>query len=112
MDGEGRLFFAIGVDIDEQVEADFNEWYNADHLPTVVGCPGFVRGCRYMVEDEGLPRYWAIYEVESKEALRTPELRAISGFRHFEPHIRNQQLHWVRSRSPMIEHVALGGHPE
>jgi hypothetical protein len=98
----GKLFFAIGVDVDPAVEADFNEWYDTDHLPTVVGCPGFVTGCRYEVEGEGLPRFWAVYEVESKNVMKTPELRAIAGFGRFEQAILRQQRHWFTSLTPLL----------
>ena len=106
MTDEGRLLFAISVDIDPEVEDEWNEWYNSAHLPTVVGCPLYVAACRYKLEREtaGMPRYWAVYEIESKEALRTPELQAIAGFGRFEPHIRNTQRHFFRSLVPIIRH--------
>jgi hypothetical protein len=102
----GRLYFAIGVDVDPDLADAFNEWYDTDHLPTVVGCPGFLGGCRYEARGEGLPRFWAVYEVESKAALKTPELAAISGFGRFEEAIVRRQILWLTSLTPVILHGA------
>lgn len=102
--GNGSLFFAVGVDIDPEVEDEFNEWYNADHLPTVVGCPGFITGRRYETRGKDLPRFWAVYEVESKDALRSPELMEIAGFGRFEQSILRQQTLWVTSLTPLLVH--------
>src|SRR4051812_44249608 len=68
MSEAGRLYFATGVDIDPAAEDEFNEWYDTDHLPSVVACPGFLWGCRYRIDHRDSPRYWVVYEVESREA--------------------------------------------
>ena len=104
MSEAGRLYFATGVDIDPAVEDEFNEWYDTDHLPSVVACPGFLWGCRYRVDHRDSPRYWVVYEVESREALGTPELQAISGFGRFTDAISNQQIRWFRSLTPVLRH--------
>ena len=104
MNEPGRLYFAIGVDIDPELEDAFNDWYDTDHLPTVVGCPGFITGCRYRSEEPGEPRYWAVYEVESRAALKTPELAAIAGFGRFEAAIVSRKVMWFRSLMPVLRH--------
>ncbi len=38
----------IWTDIPADIEADFNDWYNREHLPDrIQGMPGFLRGRRY-----------------------------------------------------------------
>jgi hypothetical protein len=104
--GVGNLSFAVGVDVDPEVEAEFNAWYDTDHLPRVVACPGFVSGRRYELRGRDLPRYWAVYEVESREALKTPELEAISGFGRFEEAISDHRIVWLTSLTPPLFHGA------
>ena len=100
----GSLYFAVGIDVDPEHEAAFNEWYNGDHLPSVVGCPGFRSGRRYEMRGRDLPRFWAVYEVESKDALQSPELAAISGFGRFEEHVSNHRIVWLTSLTELLVH--------
>ena len=105
MSADGQLWYVIGVDIDPQYEADFDEWYDTDHLPTVVACPGFISGRRFVSDDpDQSPRFLAAYEVESPETLRTPELREIAGFAQFADKVKNIRQLWFRSHGPVITH--------
>lgn len=74
-----ELLSIVSVDVDRAVEAEFNAWYNDVHVPEVLACPGWIWGSRY-VSTDGEPRYLAIYEMESEDAMWTPELQAIKGF--------------------------------
>ena len=105
----GNLFFAVGVNVDPAVEAAFNDWYDTDHLPAVVACPGFVSGRRFELRGRELPRYWAVYEVESRDTLHTPELAAISGFGCFEEAISEHRIVWLTSLTPLLLHGEGGG---
>lgn len=104
MNEAGAMFFAIGVDVEPAVADEFNRWYDTDHLPTVVGCPGFLNGRRFETKGDRLPRYWAVYEVTGREALETPELQAISGFGRFEEAIVRRQIHWLTALTPLVVH--------
>jgi hypothetical protein len=105
MSTQGTLYFVISVDIDPEVEDEFNEWYDTRHLPEVTACPGFVSGRRFRADgDDQSPRYLAVYEVESRDVMKTEALKAIRGFDRFEPHIRNAQRYWFRSAGPVIAH--------
>jgi len=76
------------VDIVSDAEEAFNAWYNQDHLPQVLACPGFLSGARYECT-AGEPRYLAIYELDSEEALTTPEMRRVRGWGEMFPVVRN-----------------------
>lgn len=102
----GALYFAVGIDVDPAVEDAFNHWYDTDHLPSVVACPGFRTGRRYALRGRGLPRYWAVYEVESRDALHTPELAAVSGFGAFAEHVSNHRILWLTSLTEPVVHDA------
>jgi Carbon-nitrogen hydrolase len=59
-----------------------------DHLPQVLACPGFVSGTRYECT-AGEPCYLAIYELETENALTTPEMQRVRGWGEMFPFVRN-----------------------
>ena len=59
------------------LEEEFNDWYDTEHFPQRRALPGFLSGSRWVCLD-GWPRYLALYELESLDALATPEYRAVS----------------------------------
>lgn len=83
-----KLIMEVRVDIDPEKEDEFNDWYNKVHIPGIVNCPGFISGRRYR-SVRGEPRYMALYEIESVEALKSPQFKEESGWYQFEPHIKN-----------------------
>ncbi len=52
-------------------EHRFNEWYDTEHIPVRMKAPGFLRARRYQEVDS--LKYLAVYEMESPEAIKTPE---------------------------------------
>jgi hypothetical protein len=83
-----RVILLTSVDVVPQGEAEFNRWYNEKHLPEVLACPGFVSAARYECT-QGEPRYIAVYELESEDALRTPEMQSVRGWGDMFPFVRN-----------------------
>lgn len=61
-----------------EVEGEFHDWYDLEHMPSRAQVPGFLTAHR-MVCVEGWPRYAAMYDLESLEVLNTPAYQAISG---------------------------------
>jgi hypothetical protein len=75
-------------------EDEYNAWYDNEHLPDVVGIPGYVSGRRYRLSDYQRPhlpasrhRYLTIYEIEGdlgeifaarEAAMRTSTVRETS----------------------------------
>ena len=76
------------VDIAPGAEEEFNRWYNEQHLPEVMGCPGFRSAARYECT-LGEPRYIAVYELESAQSLETPEMKRVRGWGEMFPYVRN-----------------------
>ena len=72
-----RALLLLMNDVPAEHEAEFNKWYNEEHLPERVGLPGFLSSRRF-VSLEGTPRYVALYDLESAAALQTPEYLALS----------------------------------
>jgi hypothetical protein len=69
---KGRGIFLAYTDIDPKYEEEFNAWFNTEHLPELLGLPGFLDAARY-VAYKGSPKYLAVYELESAEAVKTAE---------------------------------------
>lgn len=74
---EAGALLLVMIDIDPDYEDDFNRWYNEEHFPERVGLPGFVSARRYLSRDGEGPKYLALYELESEQALHTPEYLAL-----------------------------------
>lgn len=75
-------------------EAEFNDWYNREHIPALSSVPGVLAARRYRAA-EGSPRYVALYH------LATPEVQATAAWKdaassawtermrpHFRDHLR------------------------
>ena len=86
--GEG-LFLVYTDLIDPKYEEEFNAWYNTEHLPELLTLPGFLDAARY-VATRGAPKYLAVYELTSIEAVRSPEFS------------RRQRTPWETRMSPRV----------
>ena len=57
-----------------EVEEDFNEWYNREHIDERVWMPGFHRARRYADANSNADiKYFATYETDKVEDLADPE---------------------------------------
>jgi hypothetical protein len=83
-----KLIMEVRVDIDPEKEEEFNDWYNNVHLPGIVNCPGFTSGRRYR-SIRGEPKFMALYEIESVDALKSEQFIEESGWYQFETGIKN-----------------------
>jgi hypothetical protein len=71
---KGNGIFLVYTDIDPKFEEEFNAWYNTEHLAELLNLPGFLDAARYMAYKGG-PKYLAVYELASGDALKTPEFQ-------------------------------------
>lgn len=71
--GKGMLL--TSMDIDSADEADFNRWYDREHLEERVAIPGFLEARRY-VAHEGRPKYLCLYSTATFDVLDSPAYRA------------------------------------
>jgi heme-degrading monooxygenase HmoA len=69
----GLLF--VASDVDAADEADFNRWYDKEHVEERVRIPGFLSGARYL-SLEGGRKYLGLYRTESLEVFRSAGYRA------------------------------------
>ncbi|MBO0834821.1 MAG: hypothetical protein J2P28_04775 [Actinobacteria bacterium] len=89
--GSGLLL--VMVDVDENHEQEFNRWYDEEHFPERLQCPGFLGG-RRLVAVEGEPKYLALYDLESPEVLQSPEYLRMQPPSEWQ---RQVTRHWTRS---------------
>ncbi len=95
-----KCILLVLCEIDAEVEADWNRWYNEEHLPAALACPGVIHGARYKsagevsLTDHGARErantvaYTTLYEVEGPETLETPEFLAMAGWYQFTDRIK------------------------
>src|ERR1700692_3157906 len=70
--GKGMLL--TSMDIGPPDEAEFNRWYNREHLEERVAIDGFLEARRY-VADQASPKYLSLYSTESFAVLDSPAYR-------------------------------------
>ena len=70
--GKGMLL--TSMDIDPSHEAEFNRWYDREHLEERVAIEGFLEARRY-VAHQGSPKYLSLYSTESFDVLDSPAYR-------------------------------------
>jgi hypothetical protein len=69
--------YIVHTDVPADVVADYNAWYDQEHLPRLVGVPGIERARRFVADDQQSPRYLTAYDLSIKDAFESPEgLRA------------------------------------
>ncbi len=72
MAGKGMLLTSMNIDAAH--EAEFNRWYDREHLEERVAIDGFLEARRY-VAHEGNPKYLSLYSTETFEVLDSPAYR-------------------------------------
>jgi hypothetical protein len=70
--GKGMLL--TSMDVDAGHEADFNRWYDREHLEERVAIEGFVEARRYVAVD-GAPKYLSLYATETFDVLDSAAYR-------------------------------------
>lgn len=92
MAGKGRYLLIVSMDVDPEKEALFNEVYDTEHVPALGHVPGVLAARRFRRQDEttlfvggerrtsrsdDLPRYVALYELESPDVLTSQAFCAV-----------------------------------
>ena len=72
MAGKGMLLTSMNIDAVD--EAEFNRWYDREHVEERVAIDGFLEARRYVAHD-GNPKYLSLYSTETFEVLDSPAYR-------------------------------------
>ncbi|WP_162914786.1 DUF4286 family protein [Desertibaculum subflavum] len=92
----------VTAEVDPEVEADWNRWYDDVHLPDALLCPGVLSRRRFVSKGPisesdrgarcalGKTLCTTIYQLASPAAVSTPEFTAMRGWGRFTPNVRSQ----------------------
>ncbi|MDE0823591.1 MAG: hypothetical protein OSB07_06430 [Dehalococcoidia bacterium] len=68
----GNTVLVVTMEVDESDEAEFNEWYNEQHLPERMAIPGYVSARRFKLEDgNNALKYLCIWEMIDGSPLQS-----------------------------------------
>ncbi len=73
MAGKGMLL--TSMDVDAADEAEFNRWYDREHLEERVAISGFLEARRYIAH-QASPKYLSLYSTAEFDVLDSPAYRA------------------------------------
>jgi hypothetical protein len=93
----GTGLLVVWTDIAPEAEAEFNEWYNSEHIPQLLGVKGFLSGKRYQAVD-GKPKYSAIYELADENVMRSDAFLKV----------RENPTQWTRKMVPLFRNTQRG----
>ena len=72
--GSGLLM--VWTDVPADKEAEFNRWYNEEHLAERLAIPGFLNAARYEAVKGG-PKHLAVYELENAAVMESPAYKKV-----------------------------------
>ena len=86
---KGSALLMVWADVPADKEADFNKWYNEEHLAELLSVPGVLNAARYEAVKSG-PKHLACYELENAQVVES------SGFKD------RPRTEWGNRVSPSI----------
>ena len=96
----GDYIYLVQLDIPKHLEDDFHRLYDTEHVPLISKVPGVRHCARYVLEtseNEHMPRYAAIYEVDSPAVLTSQAWKTASDTGDWKTVIRPFALNRQRS---------------
>ena len=87
--GTGLLM--VWTDVPADKEAEFNRWYNEEHLAERLSVPGFLSAARYEAVKGG-PKHLAVYELDSPAVLESEAYKRV----------RENPTPWTKRMSPEV----------
>ena len=73
---KGTGLLMVWADVPADKEAEFNRWYNEEHLAERLAVPGFLGGARYEAVKGG-PKHLAVYELESAAVMQSAAYKKV-----------------------------------
>lgn len=82
----GPFVSIVEIEAKAEFQDQFDQWYDEEHIPMIAKVPGWLRSCRFVLEDAPAqigaeatatrpPRNLAIHEWETPAAFETPEFK-------------------------------------
>ena len=88
---KGRGLLMVYSDVAPEHDAEYNRWYNEEHIPERLSIPGVLSAARYQAVQGG-PRYLACYELDHPEAWQSDAWQ----------HWLNNPTEWSKRMSPGV----------
>jgi len=73
---QAQYHYVVETNVLAGDEAEFNAWYEQEHLPGLAQVPGTVRARRFVL-DSGASRYLACYDLTTPDCLSDPAWLAV-----------------------------------
>jgi len=67
---KGRGLLMVYSDVAPENDAEYNRWYNEEHIPERLSIPGVLSAARYQAVQGG-PKYLACYELDQPETYQS-----------------------------------------
>ncbi|MDA0733828.1 MAG: hypothetical protein O2909_04120 [Chloroflexi bacterium] len=74
----GGTVMVVMMDVEPEHEAEFNRWYDDEHLVERLEIPGYVSARRFKLEEGrgGVLKYLCIWEMDDSSCLESEEYKA------------------------------------
>ena len=91
--GNAEGLLVASMNVDPAHEAEFNDWYDTEHLPQLAAVPGVLSARRYRMSDTASERrYLALYHLRDSDVSRSDAWATAANTRWTErmrPHFRD-----------------------
>ncbi len=101
--------YIVHTDIPDHIAAEYNDWYDREHLPRLVTVPGVLRARRYDRVSGPGPRYLTAYELAGAEVWESPaalEARKTPWTEKMRALFRNTRRKMCRLILPPVRNVS------
>ena len=72
-------FLLVLMQPPENIEEEFNAWYDSEHVPERLAVPGVLTAIRFSSTSATTPKYLAMYDLESEAVLESDAYRRVAG---------------------------------
>ena len=93
MKSKEHILLIVRIDVEPEMEEEFNRWYNEEHIPTLLKVPGVLWAKRAINTGKG-PKYIAVYEHENIDVQNSEAYRKAAQTewtRRIEPHLLKRE---------------------
>ncbi|HEX4402906.1 MAG TPA: hypothetical protein VHZ98_16415 [Galbitalea sp.] len=82
-----RYQYTVEMTIPEELEVEFNQWYEHEHVADMLNYPGVISVRRYRRIGDAA-RYLAVYEIDAPEVILSPD------------YLQREVSEWTRRLAP------------
>ena len=102
--GTAKAELFVWTDVDSNYDADFNRWYDREHMEERISIPGFVWGRRLRLTAGAGPRYLALYRAKDIGVFTSEAYQ--QAFKH-QTDWSNRNFPRMRNPRRRVMHVPL-----